>query len=141
MILPRYYFSDEFTKFEPQLMELGQIIEFQEGEYLSAPDELMSMCYYIKKGIARFSILNDEGDENIIMFFGPGSINPCVCGEYEFTLERYIIVKAITKVTAIAFPPAVAIQMLNAYGKFGVTAIHHYWSDRKSCYGEQHAFQ
>lgn len=43
-------------------------------DYLTGIGEDISCCYYIKSGICRCSILNDNGEELILSWHGPGSL-------------------------------------------------------------------
>lgn len=60
------------------------------------------------------------------MFFGPGSINPCVCGVYAFTLEKYILLKAITPITAFAYAPEITQKMIEEDSSYAAAIIKHY---------------
>lgn len=127
MQLPRYFFENEFTVFEQDIIDQGAIqVNFMPGEYLSAPLELMEKCYYIKSGLAKLCILNDVGNVNSIMLFGPGEINPCVCGTYAFTLERYITVQAMTHVITFALSSEKVNYLMTKDYRFSAAVVEHY---------------
>lgn len=127
MGIPKYYFAEEFRAFEGELLRLGaRPVTFGAGEYLSRPGEDMNTCYYLQKGFINLAALDEEGGEYTLMFFGPGAIHPCVCGEYGFTLEKQLINRATQEVEALALPAKALEQLVRENGEFALTAIRHH---------------
>lgn len=127
MNIPKYYFAGEFWAFEGELLRLGaRPVRFGAGEYLSRPGEDMNTCYYLKTGFINLAALDEKGGESTLMFFGPGAIHPCVCGEYSFTLEKQLTNRATQEVEALALPAQALGRLARENGDFALAAIRHH---------------
>ena len=127
MLLPRYYFSDEFSQFESRLLECGGIREsFPKGEYLCGPGNMLRDGYVILDGIARLSVMTDVGKNLTIGFWGKGSYFPIIVSEQQFTLEPYFNFVAMTDLETIAIAPEGVCMACERYPDFSIAVINHY---------------
>ncbi len=130
MLQTRYFFMDEFSPFIKQMQKYAnQTVTFSKGEYLKKANESFRCNYLILDGLCRLSVLHDSGSERIVGYWGNGSMYPIITKEQKFTLEYSIMVKAVTKTTALRFDveatkavmkdhPEVSWEMIDHYCKF-----------------------
>ena len=127
MLLPRYYFADEFTDFDAEIEDCaGERVSFEAGEYLCPPGQALYNCYYITEGIARFSVLTDNAKDRTVAFWGVGSIFPIIATVQDFTLEPFLMLSAVTRVTALALTPDDIGHLCAIDSAFSVAVIDHY---------------
>lgn len=125
MVLPKYYFFGEFNEFRDDLIKNNAMsIIFQPGEYILPPGDKMYLNYYIERGLAKYSILGNNGEEKIFMFLGPGTITPYAFGLYDFRLEFYITISALTPVHALALSPEGMRKIADANGEFAIRGVY-----------------
>lgn len=122
-----YYFEKVFEKFET-LIEDHAIASQQAdaNDYLTGIGEDISCCYYIKSGICRCSILNDNGEELILSWHGPGSLIPVKCREFHFLLEPSYIIKMITPSQILKIRPSDVEYLVRTCPDFAVAAINYH---------------
>jgi CRP-like cAMP-binding protein len=127
MLLPRYYFSDEFQDFEDEMKECGgKDMRFKKDSFLCPPGESLTDGYYIRKGLCKLSVSADNGSESLIAFFGEGSFFPLMTNEQDFSLEPYLFFYAVTDVDVIALPPEVQRALIRKDSDFAEASIDHY---------------
>ncbi len=126
MLLPRYYFSDEFSDFKPMFDRYAvreQI--YEEKEQIMAYDRSYSV-FYIEKGKAQVAVSHENGKQHILMFFGPGSLFPLRCRNQTYYLESSIIFSAMTECIVLEIPASSVEQMIMENPRFGVACVDHY---------------
>ena len=125
MILPRYYFEGDFQPFEDWIencrLERIKIKKGNELKYLSQRKSV-----YIKNGMVKLSISNEDGNESVVMFAGKGIIYPVTCLEEQFTIEQFISLKTIVDTEIIVFPKEKIIELIHISSEFSVAAINFY---------------
>lgn len=103
MIKPRYYFSEDFRKYEAALRSIKHTVEhYHKGDILCDVDSSFEKIYFILAGTLRLSVLHDSGHEKIISFYGPGTIQPYYY-PIQFQLEKSLIYTAMNDVEVLVF--------------------------------------
>lgn len=127
MILPKFYMTDDFTPFEDDILAHGGIRRrIPARTRLHEATSEVHTAYYIRHGLAKFSLLTEEGAENIIFFYGEGSIFPVNCSTELFTLETFMSFSAITDLEVITFPAARLPEIACGNQDFVAAIILHY---------------
>jgi len=123
MILPRYYFEGDFKPFEDLIenckLEKVKIKKGNELKYLYQHKSI-----YIKSGMVKLSICNEDGFESVIMFAGSGSIYPVTCLEEQFTIEQFMLLKTVVDTEIIVFPKEKIFEFIMKSSEFAVAAIN-----------------
>jgi CRP-like cAMP-binding protein len=102
-VLPKYYFSGEYTDFYTTLLSLPHIeVSFRAGEFLWSTGEPITRVFYFRSGLAQTFVEHEEGHRKILSFHGAGTIFPGF-QQTDFKIEKSIIVKALAEINAIAF--------------------------------------
>lgn len=102
MQTPRYYFSDEFKKFEEVIKNSNSKLEyFKKGEYLSATGEELDKIYYILDGTVKMSLIHESGREKTFSFHGPGTLIPYYYPS-KFKLEKSLLLYAVTDIDVLS---------------------------------------
>lgn len=126
MKLPDYYLADDFTKFESLISKYGTRRHVLKDTILFGATAARHMSYYIINGIAKLSVMNEEGRESILCFFGKGSIYPVNCMETSFTYEEYMQLTAVTDLEVIEYRSDKILDMFNEDTKMAAAAIYRY---------------
>lgn len=127
MLIPRFYFTDDFTQFENILVQKGATKRFfSRGTQIWAATSPNRKAYYVLDGVAKFFAINDNGEEVIFFFMGHGSIYPLICMNDYFTLEPFLRFSAGTDCTMLEFPVELIEEILYQNPDFGISAIDHY---------------
>ena len=123
MILPRYYFEGDFQQFE-DLIENCKLesVEIKKGIELKYLSQRKSI--YIKNGMVKLSICNEEGNESVVMFAGKGIIYPVTCLEEQFTIEQFMSLKTVLDTEIIVFPKEKILELIHINSEFAVAAIN-----------------
>lgn len=102
MLTPRYYFSDEFKKFEGFFKEKNFKLEhFNKGEYISGPEDQLNTIYYIIDGTIKLSLLHESGREKTFSFHGTGTLIPYF-HPGKFKLEQSLLLYAVTDINVLS---------------------------------------
>lgn len=127
MILPRFYFSDDFASFEELVLQNGGTLKkFEKGQVLEDAHSVNLTSYFIKKGIAKLSCLNEEGKERVLLFHGKGSIYPVNCIGDHFPTEDFMLFTAVSDMEVLAFPAMNVIPMTAQDHDFTVAVMNYY---------------
>lgn len=103
MLIPRYYFTNEYKEFyEYFLSKPHTERKFRTGEYLWNLDRTIEKIYYIKSGITQTYIEHEEGYRKIISFHGEGTIFPGY-HSLSFKIEKSIVTLALSNVETLEF--------------------------------------
>jgi len=103
MITPRYYFSDDFKKYEKIFYSKAyKKVHFKKGECLCDINDNFDTMFYIIDGTVKLSILHESGHEKSVSFHGTGNLQPYYY-PINFKLEKSLLLTAITDVNALAF--------------------------------------
>lgn len=93
----------DFFAFSSLFIEHGRLCLIQRGHQLKPFGEPVTQFYYLKRGLARASILHPEGYEKALYIPGPGCIVPQFCPTPLPMWEESLCVEAYTDIEAIAF--------------------------------------
>lgn len=126
MILPRLFFKNEFTPFEPLILKYSsRRAIIPAGTILYDTISTEHMSYYIYDGIVKHFLINDSGNETLFYFLGKGSIFPINCMDTIFSLENYLMYAAVTQIHAIRFPSKKIIDMVHESKEMAAEVINH----------------
>ncbi len=105
MLLPRYYFGEDFVQFEDWLLErcMG-IREFKAGAFLNGMDIDYNTIYYILGGVGVFYVLHESGERSTLTYHGYGTMYPLVRETEKFKIEDSIFFQAVTDMKVAVFP-------------------------------------
>jgi len=103
MNTPRYYFSDDFKKYEKMFYsKTYKKVHFKKGDCLCDINDNFDTIFYIIDGTVKLSILHESGHEKSVSFHGTGNLQPYYY-PINFKLEKSLLLTAITDVDALAF--------------------------------------
>ena len=132
MILTRYFLTAEFDEYENLFIKYGaREKKFRKKENLptiSGSDGSHHISYYIKKGIAKLILIDENGDENIMLFMGSGSLYPIHVVQDMFSLENgFLYIAAVTELEVLAFPAEKVEEMIrDGNHDFAIDCLKHY---------------
>lgn len=113
MILPRFYFRDDFVSYYDLLPKEPENRKFiAKGTIVyeaHARDRMNS--FYVVSGVAKLSVINEIGTEHIVAFLGDKTIYPINCIEEPFSLNDYMYMTAITNMELIRFPSNLLVDL------------------------------
>lgn len=102
-VLPRYYFSGEYADLYPKLLTLPhREMYVQPGDLLWKIGEPVTKNYYFLSGLVQCYVEHEDGHRKNLSFHGTGTIFPGV-QKADYKIEKSILLKALTKVEAVAF--------------------------------------
>ena len=126
MLSPRYYFINDFTLFEKAIEEKSKSYQkHSKGDILSQ----LEMCdaYYVKSGVLKWCIVNEDGNAQTILFAGAGSIMPLQLSTEKFALENVLFLEAMTDVELLVISSK-NIQELTFENQSMVVAVAAYYN-------------
>ena len=128
MILPKFYFEDDFKRFESVICSDGRTPRRYPKGYIFDDTHFRKnvTCYYIQEGTTEFSLISEDGRENSIFLFGPGMIYPITFMEESFATEYCCRFAALSEVIAVAFSPEDLLQMIKGNAEIAISAINIY---------------
>lgn len=128
MILPRFMIKGDFSPFEDLFFEQGGVeTVIPKGVTLDdANAALPRTTYYIKKGVAKLSIINETGAEHILFFMGQGSVYPINNLDDCFSMEVYVSMTALTDLEVISIFGENVEKMIAENGEFALAVTEHY---------------
>ncbi len=125
MLLPRFFFSQDFAPFRPFLLGLStRVRRFRRGEFLWPPGEPFRTVFYIDSGLVRSAVEGKQARRNTA-WHGPGTIFPVVHSE-QFALENSITAEAVTDVAALEFTNDEILSAIRRNSDFAVATIDWY---------------
>ena len=102
-ILPKYFFSGEYTAFYPELLSLPhKEIVCSAGESLWGSGEPITTIFYFRSGVAQCYVEHEDGHRKNLSFHGADTIFPGI-QKADFKIEKSILLKALTDIEATAF--------------------------------------
>lgn len=126
MLSPRYYFINDFLEFEKKLEENSlRTVQCSEGNIM--PQKDVTNAYYVKRGILKWCITNEDGNMQTILFLGKGSIMPLQLATEKFTLESGLFLEAMTNCELLVISPE-KIQELTCTNPTMVKAVAAYYN-------------
>jgi len=127
MIRPRLYVSDNFTPFTDLIARYGTPnSRIKKDTVLHDANGPNRTSYYIRKGVAKLSYIDEEGTEGTLFLFGRGSIYPINLLEDMLTMENYPQLVSVTDLDVIQFPALRIREMCAASKEFNFAIINHY---------------
>lgn len=127
MLLTRYFYFGEFSRFEQQLRSYAsEERHFERGEHLCRPSELLDSVFYIENGMTLLSILHESGDEDAICYWGSGDIVPLVVEEQRLSLESSMLLRAVAETTVLRLSPQAMKQAMLDCPELAVAAVNRY---------------
>lgn len=112
MLIPRYYFSNDYTDFYQFFLTRPHIRKtFKRNQYLWNPGEHVNQVYYIISGVAQTSILHENGSRKICSLHSQGTVFPG-CHQAAFKIEHSIITTALSSMETLCFTNEEFLKML-----------------------------
>lgn len=113
MLLPRYFFRDDFSRFEDWLLErCSGIREFPSGAFLNGTVIDYNTIYYILDGVGVFYVLHDSGERSMLTWHGRGTMYPLVRETERFKMEDNIFFQAVTDMKVAVFPNGKILSLI-----------------------------
>lgn len=128
-MLPHFILKNHFSEYEDLILSYGGKIEkIQRGTILhNANNEVPDQTsYYIRSGIAKLTLIKEDGSENICFFYGEGSMYPVDWRDFSFSLEKFLHLAAVTDLEVISFPSRILNTILDNDHGFAKAAVSHY---------------
>jgi CRP-like cAMP-binding protein len=123
MITPRYYFEEDFRKYEHILKTIKHSKEsHRKGDVICDVDSNFGKIYYILKGSLRLSVLHGSGHEKTISFHGTGTIQPLYY-PVEFQLEKSLIYTCMNDVEVLVFSKADIGKLAKENNEFNTSLL------------------
>lgn len=127
MLLSRYFFQDEFTKYETMFEKYSHVKKkVKAKEFIITPDGKLDYIYYIKSGIVQVSAFHISGEEKIFGYWSSGSMYPVMCTHQNFAFEHSIAMKAMTETELYVFTVEIFREMLAEDTTFACECIDHH---------------
>ena len=112
MLIPRYYFSNDFAGFYEYFLTQPHVRKtFQKEEALWKLDEPLTHVYYVISGAAVATLEHEDGFRKISSFHSSGTVFP-VSHQSSFKIEQSIAVTAISEMETLCFTNETFLQML-----------------------------
>lgn len=103
MLLPRYYFADDFRPFYDYFLSQPHIKRtFHSGEYLWKPGQPYEVIHYIISGAAIHYADHENGRRKIISFHGAGTVFPGY-RQNDYKIELSLITVALSEMKVLEF--------------------------------------
>ena len=103
MLMPRYFFSDDFQQFyEYFLSQPHSQKTFHKGDYLWKPGQPYEKIHYIISGAAIHFADHESGRRRIISFHGAGTVFPGY-HQYDYKIELSLVTIALSDMKVLEF--------------------------------------
>lgn len=103
MLMPRYFFSDDFQQFyEYFLSQPHSQKTFHKGDYLWKPGQPYEKIHYIISGAAIHLADHESGRRRIISFHGAGTVFPGY-RQYDYKIELSLVTIALSDMKVLEF--------------------------------------
>ena len=103
MLIPRYYFADDFRPFYDYFLSQPHSVRiFHKGDYLWPPGAPYEKIYYIISGVEMHYADHENGRRKIISFHGPGTVFPGYRLN-DFRVELSLITVALSEMEVLEF--------------------------------------
>lgn len=103
MLLPRYFFSDDYTEFYDYFLSKPHRRRiFEKGDMIWNLGETIRYVYYIETGIVKTFVEHENGYHKILHFHSNGTVFPG-CQNTAFKIEASIGTEALTRVEVLEF--------------------------------------
>lgn len=103
MLMPRYFFSDDFQQFyEYFLSQPHSQKTFHKGDYLWKPGQTYEKIHYIISGAAIHFADHESGRRRIISFHGAGTVFPGY-HQYDYKIELSLVTIALSDMKVLEF--------------------------------------
>lgn len=112
MLIPRYYFSDDYTDFYDYFLTQPHVRKtFRKDDVLWHPGENVVFVYYISSGVAMTALEHENGLRKINSLHGRGTVFP---GSHRaaFKIEHSISTVALTDMETLRFTNEDFLRML-----------------------------
>lgn len=97
MLYPRYYYREDFNRFESFLLSKKPAIQtFHPEDFLNGYAIGYDTIYYILCGVGKMSVLHESGEHSILSYHGPGTMYPLIRFGDHFELENNLFFQALT---------------------------------------------
>lgn len=112
MLIPRYYFSNDFNDFYDYLLTQSPTRKrFHPGDRLWELGTPITHIYYIQSGVALTTLEHENGSRKISSLHGEGTIFPG-CHRNVFKIEHSISTTALSEMETLCFTNEELLRML-----------------------------
>lgn len=107
MLEPSYLYAHSLSKYREAFREQIPFVDcsFQKGEQIWHLGEYIERVYYFESGVAKTTVVHEDGHTKTLYFSGRGSVYPG-CHKSQFNIEKSLVTTAITPVKAMSFKRA-----------------------------------
>lgn len=103
MLIPRYFFSDDYAEFYDYFLSKPHRRRvFEKGDMIWNLGETIRYVYYIETGIAKTFVEHENGYHKILHFHSNGTVFPG-CQNSAFKIEASMGTEALTRVETLEF--------------------------------------
>ncbi|MBU3875426.1 Crp/Fnr family transcriptional regulator [Faecalicatena sp. AGMB00832] len=126
MLIPRYYFSGEYTQlYDYFLSQPHSVRTFHKGDYIWKPDEYIQKTYFILSGICVTSATHEDGYQKILYFHSVGSVFPGF-HQSNFKIEKSLTTTALSDMDTLEFSRDDFYRMFQENQKLSAIAFESY---------------
>ena len=127
MLRSQFFFQDNFIQYEELIKANGgQNVLLRRKTIIEDVTASKHYAYLILQGIAKLSVINEDGLEQIMFFLSKGSIYPLILDDQQQTMEKYLVMSAVTDLEAIRFPANTLSRMMEIDSSIAYSIIQHY---------------
>lgn len=128
MLIPRYYFSNDFVNFQEYFRTQPHTVRtFRKNEYLWNYGDPITHIFYILSGVARTTLEHENGFRKISSFHSEGTVFPG-CHRSVFKIEQSIATMAVTEMETFCFSSNDFLQMLTENPQLMLSTLDWYAS-------------
>ena len=128
MLIPRYYFSNDFRDFQKYFFSQPHTVRtFRKNEYLWNYGEPVTHIFYIMSGVARTTLEHENGSRKISSFHSEGTVFPG-CHRSVFKIEQSIATAALTDMETLCFSNDDFLKMLTENPQLMLSTVDWYAS-------------
>lgn len=120
-ILPYFCITGVFEGFESLVEKYGVIKTIKAESIIYGATEYPIMSVFIKKGLAKLMIVNENGNEETLYFLGEKTIYPTNPYDMLGTDERAFVFTAITDLEVISFKNKDIFKMMEECHEFSLS--------------------
>lgn len=128
MLIPRYYFSNDFVNFQEYFrIQPHTVRTFRKNEYLWNYGDPITHIFYILSGVARTTLEHENGSRKISSFHSEGTVF-LDCHRSVFKIEQSIATMAVTEMETFCFSSNDFLQMLTENPQLMLSTLDWYAS-------------
>ena len=144
MIIPKLFYENEYKDFLPVFESVSAAsISVPKGCIQSELTDLSTSVFYIYEGIVEWSITDENGNKNTLLFVGPGNIYPMPYSGKKLIMTEFLSFRAITPLKLLQIPrerfnilltdnPSLSDKLLHCYSNICDSLLSKIYLDNHS---------